>query len=135
MTCLRTVLGLCLALGACQPGTLCDPGQHAVRGGCYPDSVPAADSGKPGADDAGDDLVDAANSCSGDRYQGFKTSCTQSSECGCHAPACATAPLNYCTKLNCDPGDPSDCPPGWTCLMIPPGASPDPSVTHLCLSP
>jgi hypothetical protein len=134
---MRALLGLCLCLSACQPGTLCDPGQHAMTGGCYPDPMPAADSGEANEDDAGDtgDKSDAAPSCGGEPYQGFKASCSQSSECGCHAPDCATAPLNYCTKVNCDPGQPSECPPGWTCLMIPPGASPDPKLKTLCLAP
>lgn len=131
MTSLRALLGLCLCLCACQPGTLCDPGQHAMGGGCYPDPKPAADSGEPNADDAGEP---AAGSCKGDPYEGFKASCTKSSECGCRASTCAV-PLNYCTKVNCDPSVASDCPAGWTCLMIPAGMSPDPSITTICFAP
>jgi len=118
-----------LWLCACQPDPLCDPGQFALRAGCY--DLPAADSG---ADAKAPDDSDAG-ACSGDRYEGFKVSCQSSDDCGCHAPACATAPLNYCTKLNCDPSSADDCPPGWTCLMIPLGTSPDPSVTHICFAP
>lgn len=118
-----------LWLCACQPDTLCDPGQRPMHGGCYDLPKPAADSGAD-TGPAGD-----AGTCSGDPYEGFKAKCESNAECGCHAPACATAPLGYCTRLNCDPKAPEDCPPGWTCLMIPPGSSPDPSITHLCLAP
>jgi hypothetical protein len=133
MTALRALLGLCLCLCACQPSTLCDPGQRAMGGGCYPVSKPAADSGEPKEGDAGNDA--AAPSCAGDPYDGFKDSCTKNGDCGCHAPVCATAPLNYCTQVNCDPSDSSACPPGWTCLMIPPGASPDPNIMRICFAP
>jgi hypothetical protein len=133
----HTALTWSVWLWSCQPSTLCDPGQHAIAGGCYPDEQ-KRDAGRN--EDPADGSVDAevadASGCSGpDPYEGFKKSCTSKGDCGCHAPDCATSPLGYCTKINCDPDDESECPPNWTCLMIPPGASPDPTITHLCLAP
>jgi len=129
MTQLRYWLVGALSLVSCQPDVLCDRGYHAIAGGCYRDAV-AADGGQDAAP-AGD----AGGECPGDRYDGFKASCERSAQCGCHAPECAPVPLGYCTRFNCDPAVTEDCPPGWTCLMIPPGASPDPTITHLCLAP
>lgn len=132
-----TISCLCLLLWSCQPSVRCDPGQYEMGGGCYPK---VEDSGAPDDEDAGaaaDGGEDAGkvDECTGDAYAGFGDKCTASSECGCHAPDCAMAPLQYCTKLNCTVGDPESCPPKWTCLMIPPGASPDPSIKSLCLKP
>lgn len=137
MTELRVWLPWLLVLCGCQPSTLCDPGQHVMLGGCYPDAPPVTDAGDVTDRDAsGSDSGETADSCPGsDAYEGFQRSCSSSEDCGCHAPDCATAPLGYCTKLNCDPSSSTDCPPGWTCLTIPPGASPDPEITHLCLAP
>jgi hypothetical protein len=131
----RAWLAFALCMFGCQPSTLCDPGQHAINGGCYPDQ-PKGDASAAPPDAADDrDTGEPSGSCVGDRYDGFKDSCSSASDCGCHAPDCATAPLGYCTKFNCDPSDATTCPPDWTCLMIPPGASPDPTLTHLCLAP
>ena len=139
MTRWHSALAWTVWLWSCQPSTLCDPGQHAIAGGCYPDEKKRDSGGDDEPDASADASADAevadAGGCPGDPYEGFKKSCTSSGDCGCHAPDCATAPLGYCTRLNCDPDDERDCPPGWTCLMIPPGASPDPSITHLCLAP
>jgi hypothetical protein len=113
-----------------------------MGGGCYPNPKPEKDSGEPVEEDAGPDAaVDAGedagkpNECAGDPYEGFGNKCKAPSECTCHAPDCAMAPLEYCTKLNCDTKDKASCPSGWTCLMIPAGASPDPSIKSLCLKP
>ncbi|HEX2675027.1 MAG TPA: hypothetical protein VHM19_00270 [Polyangiales bacterium] len=132
-------LPIALALSACDPSTKCDPGWHAMKGGCYKntrggsskdagndDDAGAANGGKAGA---------SGGSCSGAAYDGFGTTCTMDAECGCHAAKCATAPLNYCTKINCDAKDSAACPPKWTCIMIPAGASPDPSIKTICLKP
>ena len=122
-------LGCLLWMCSCQPKTLCDEGQRAMHGGCYNLPKPAPDSGADAA------LSGDAGACEGDRYEGFKAKCESAGDCGCHAPDCATSPLGYCTRFNCDPKSPEDCPSGWTCLMIPPGSSPDPKLTHLCLAP
>jgi hypothetical protein len=134
------VICLSFLVAGCQPTELCDPGQVHKGGGCYP--KPKKDSGP--ADDEQDASLDAdasaadgggGDECPGEPYGGFGEKCTASSECSCHAPDCATAPLGYCTKINCDVSDSASCPPGWTCLMIPEGAAPDPSLKTLCLKP
>jgi hypothetical protein len=138
------VASLALLLWSCQPSDPCDPGQYEMGGGCYPNAKPEKDSGEPKDEDAGPDAGAAAdagedaakpNECPGDPYEGFGTKCAAASECTCHAPNCAMVPLEYCTKYNCDTKDKTSCPSGWTCLMIPPGASPDPSIKSLCLRP
>jgi hypothetical protein len=132
-----------LLLWGCQPSVLCDPDQYEMGGGCYMKPPKHKDAGADqdaGASDAGDaadggDAAAPADECPGDAYDGFGVKCSASSECSCHAPDCAMNPLAYCTKLNCDSKDSASCPPGWTCLVIPPGASPDPSIKTLCLKP
>ncbi|HKP62570.1 MAG TPA: hypothetical protein VJV78_37805 [Polyangiales bacterium] len=133
----RTILAcVALLLCGCQPSVLCDPGQYHMGGGCYPNPK---DSGSDEDLDAGDaaaaDGGDAAmgDECPGDPYDGFGVKCTGEGQCSCHAPQCAPSPLGYCTKLNCDLEVKTDCPPDWTCLMIPPGVSPDPSLKTLCI--
>ncbi|HKU41234.1 MAG TPA: hypothetical protein VJR89_23890 [Polyangiales bacterium] len=141
----RSAILACFALllWSCQPSVRCDPGQVEMGGGCYPkppkngdkdtDAGEAMDAGGPDAD--GGDAGKGVDECAGDPYDGFGEKCTASSQCSCHAPDCATAPLGYCTLLNCDVNDSTVCPKGWTCLMIPAGASPDPSLKSLCLKP
>ena len=126
------VLALLLCSAACQPSVRCDSGQREFHGGCYPVTAPPADAGDEA--DGGAPPQDAGGSeCPGDRTEDFGKACSTSSDCGCGAPDCALSPLNFCTKLNCDPDDASSCPEGWTCFMIPAGMSPDPNLTHLCL--
>jgi hypothetical protein len=124
---------LLLLLGSCQPSVLCDPGQYEMGGGCYPE--PPKDSGTQSDDDAGAGEADGGDGCGSDPSEGFGVACSSSSQCGCGAAHCATDPLGYCTKINCDPTEAEACPPDWTCLTIPAGASPDPNITSLCLSP
>lgn len=133
------VLLLC---SSCQPSVLCDPGQYEKGGGCYKKQPKHSgmDQDADAATDAGDaadggDAAAPSDECPGAAYDGFGVKCSAASECSCHAPDCAMNPLGYCTKLNCDANDSTACPPGWTCLVIPPGASPDPSIKTLCLKP
>ena len=98
------------------------------------DSGPGEDEDAGPAADGGEDAA-MGSECPGGAYEGFGATCTASSQCSCHAPVCAMSPLQYCTKVNCDANDEASCPPKWTCLTIPPGASPDPAIKTLCLKP
>jgi hypothetical protein len=140
----RRAIVPCLALliWGCQPSVRCDPGQFEMGGGCYP--IESEDSGPTDHEDVGSDAGDAADGgdaatsdeCAGDDpYAGFGDKCAGASECGCHAPFCAMVPLEYCTKLNCDPADAAACPPKWTCLVIPAASRPSPEIKSLCFKP
>lgn len=134
-----------LWLVSCTLDPKCDPGQRYELGSCLPDSKSKPnkpkDAGSEPVDDAdgGGDAPDAATSDSGanckpgpGNYEGFGRSCRSDADCtSCVAPTCATAPINQCSRVQCK-GDPTACPPGWTCTDIS-AFSMNPDVTHICL--
>ena len=96
------------------------------------------DSGGDG-EDGGETQTDAStedaavNCKSGPgNYEGFGTICRNDGDCtSCFAPTCATAPINLCSRVQCQ-NDPETCPPGWACTDIT-AFSMNPDVTHICL--
>lgn len=131
-------LALALATTSCDPNPACDPGQHQDTGACYPNTPTGGGNGDGGSNDAaagdGEDSGKGGSSAcvpGPGHYQGFGTACTADTDCSCYAPTCATAPLNYCSHLECQ-SDTSLCPPGWSCTDISAFSS-DPKATHICV--
>jgi hypothetical protein len=115
-------------LTTCLPDDRCDPGQRHELGSCLP--KPQPDAGGPQEEDAGE--ADAATACAPGSYEGFGVSCESDADCtGCAAPTCATAPINLCSRIQCQ-DDPKLCPPDWSCTDIS-AFSGNPNVTHICL--
>ncbi len=120
----------CVSVTSCDPSPACDPGQYANTGGCFPIKPADAGAHDAGGDGGGSgDDAGSVSTCPAD-YTGFGKSCSANSDCPCQAPTCATAPLNYCSKLECQ-NDPKACPSGWTCTDIS-AFSTDPKATHIC---
>jgi hypothetical protein len=130
-----SVLVLSLAAGSsgCDPSDQCDSGYYVEHGACYPNPVPIPDAGgsdaQLGEDEDGGGSVPDAEPPS-DPYEGFGDACEDVSDCR-DGLICGAPQLALCTQVNCLE-DPTVCPPGWTCYDTM-GASPDPTVTSVCL--
>jgi len=115
---LSSLLALC-SLAGCWDSDPCDPGQVFRGGACFPDT--AGSSGSGGVD-AGGEAGAAAEPTAGAPAVGtestWRKACTTDADCGGDSPLCATSPLNYCTNINCSPGEANAgiCPMGWTCF-------------------
>ena len=130
-----------LALASCRPEPACDPGQRYELGSCLPGPVETKDAGERDAAMGGDggesrdaSTVDASLDCEPGpgNYEGFGVACQRDSDCpSCVAPTCATAPINQCSRIQCQ-DDPNACPPDWACTDIS-AFSMAPGVTHICL--
>jgi hypothetical protein len=125
------ITGLC----ACEPSDPCDPGYKEVHGACFPIDG-EEDASEPGDAEDGDDedggslMSDAEVEPPGDPYEGFGDECADEGDCP-EGLICGAPQLPMCTQVNCL-DEPSICPPDWTCVDTA-GASPDPSVTSICL--
>lgn len=117
-----------LILSGCLSDDVCDRGFLEKGGVCFRNAsttdAAASDT------DAGEE-ADAASS-GADRYAHFGDTCTTDDQCQAPAPTCLGV-LMYCSLIQCNAGD-ALCPPSYTCTDIS-MASPDPSVTHVCLKP
>lgn len=126
-----------LWLASCSLDPVCDPGQRYELGSCLPQAPPPRDAGDEQDAGAATDATDAtvaSEDCQPGpgNYEGFGVSCESDVDCSsCVAPTCATAPINMCSRVQCQ-DDPNLCPPGWTCTDIS-AFSQDPAVTHICL--
>jgi hypothetical protein len=125
-----TLLGV-----ACDPSDPCDPGYYEEHGSCYPLARPPEDAGDTGSDEGDDDggaLTDAESTDPpADPYAGFGDACEEQSDCP-NGLICGAPQLALCTQVNCL-DDATVCPPDWICYDTM-GASPDPSVTSVCLN-
>lgn len=122
---------LSASFGGCDPSEPCDPGYYVEHGACYENPV-VEDAGGDAQVDEDDDggalSADAAPAT--DPYEGFGEPCQEQSQCPGDL-VCGAPQLPMCTQVNCLDDD-SVCPPDWTCYDTM-GASPDPSVTSVCL--
>lgn len=132
---MKSWLGISAAfwLAGCAPDPACDPGQRYELGSCLVVAAPrdaggSDDDGSAGTTDAGNEACRPGPG----NYDGFGDSCSTDGDCrSCVAPTCATAPINRCSRVNCE-NDPQACPPGWSCTDIS-VFSTTPGVTHICL--
>ena len=121
----------CSVLSACLPDDVCDKGFSEKSGLCFADqSASTKDSSVSTDEDSGSSNDTDASSTAAPDYSHFGDACTTNAECKEPAPACL-GPLGYCSRTQCM-DDPSVCPPDFECMDIS-AASPDPSVTHICL--
>ena len=125
---------------ACKDTSPCDAGEKATGIGCFPEDkggsagkssstagsdsggAPAtSDGGAPPASGAG--VPDTGTGGSGVEPWGnpdatWGSHCEANKDCGPDAPICATAPLFYCTQVDCQEGEANFgvCPTGWDCF-------------------
>lgn len=122
-----------LPLG-CKDTSPCDPGQKVTGIGCFPEtggtggkpsSVAGSDAGgAPISSDGGaGEALAGADSGAGIEPWGnpdatWGSYCEANKDCGPDAPICATAPLFYCTQIDCQEGEANFgvCPDGWDCF-------------------
>lgn len=132
--CAALLVTLALLGAACDPSDPCDPGYYEEHGACYPIARPADDAGDMSTDEGDDDggaLTDAEEpEPPADPYEGFGDPCEEQSDC-VNGLVCGAPQLALCTQVNCLE-DATICPPDWICYDTM-GASPDPSVTSVCL--
>jgi hypothetical protein len=123
---LCSLLALCSLVG-CWDSDPCDPGQVFRGGSCFPDTAGSSGSGGSAAGGEAGATADATAGTSAVGTEStWRKACTTNDDCGGDSPICATAPLNYCTNINCSAGEANAgiCPMGWTCF---PASSGNPS--------
>jgi len=133
---MRRILLVCSVLSVlgCDPSPACDPGQRAELGSCFAIAKDAGSKPAPMPEDDAGGKPAQPKDCTPHpgNYVGFGDPCTGPADChGCVAPNCATAPINMCTRTECQ-NDPQACPPGWKCIDVS-AFSGTPDTTHVCL--
>jgi hypothetical protein len=113
----QVVLVAALGVGCltgCWDSDPCDPDQVFRAGNCYlvAATAGAAGSTSVGAAGAAGEVEPAVTEST------WRRACTTNDDCAGNSPICATAPLNYCTNINCSEGEANAaiCPQGWTCF-------------------
>ncbi len=114
-----------LVTPGCKDEDPCDAGQESVGTACYPvatggsaGSASAPEAGASNEGGAADGGTPDGIEPPGNPDAVFGDTCETNADCGGDSPICATAPLFYCSQIDCAEGEANDgaCPAGWTCF-------------------